>query len=260
VISPKVSSMIRFSCPVCRKVLKAPEHGVGRKVPCPRCGQRLQIPPPVPVQNKTILGQPMQASGGSSATLTCSCPHCGRAGIPFEMHEAHTVCECARCGGKFTPLGGAVADGFGPGPAPSPDPFDNLSAPEPPEYQPYARAGEQAALPKHSGLGMASFVIALLVGGLDVVLAVAIATGIARSAPRDDWGEFQFRLVSGGVAMYCMNCTSIPLCLVGVGLAVVGMVAHRDHNHLFSRIGLLGNGVVILGVLGFHLYSVALAG
>jgi hypothetical protein len=54
--------MIRFACPTCRKVLKAPEHGAGRKISCPRCGQRLLIPPPIPVQNKTVLGQSMPDS------------------------------------------------------------------------------------------------------------------------------------------------------------------------------------------------------
>src|SRR5438093_12492557 len=40
----------------------------------------------------------------------CSCPHCGRTGIPFELSDAHTVFECRQCGGKFTPLDGAVAE------------------------------------------------------------------------------------------------------------------------------------------------------
>src|SRR6266851_146361 len=59
--------MIRFSCPTCRKVLKSPDHGVGRKTFCPRCGQRLLIPSPIPiqVQNKTILGQPTPDSAAS---------------------------------------------------------------------------------------------------------------------------------------------------------------------------------------------------
>lgn len=39
-----------------------------------------------------------------------SCPHCGRKQIPFELHEAHTVLVCARCDGRFTPIGGAVAE------------------------------------------------------------------------------------------------------------------------------------------------------
>jgi hypothetical protein len=40
----------------------------------------------------------------------CSCPHCGRTGIPFELHEAHTVLTCAKCEGRFTPAGGAVVE------------------------------------------------------------------------------------------------------------------------------------------------------
>ncbi len=49
--------MIRFQCPTCQKVLKAPDEGTGRKINCPKCGQRLQIPPPIQAQNKTVLGQ-----------------------------------------------------------------------------------------------------------------------------------------------------------------------------------------------------------
>ncbi len=49
--------MIRFACPACRKILKAPDEGAGRKINCPKCGQRLLIPPPVQVQNKTVLGE-----------------------------------------------------------------------------------------------------------------------------------------------------------------------------------------------------------
>jgi hypothetical protein len=192
--------------------------------------------------------------------LTCSCPHCGRRDISFEIHEAHTVYECAQCGGKFTPLGGAVVEGFGQSPAP-PDPFDNLSGPEPSQYHPSARAGGQGTVPKHSGLGMASFVIALLVGGLDVVLAVVIVAGIARTDARhadmQAWKErVGEQILAGGMAMVCLNCMSIPLCLVGVGLALVGLIGQRGHAQLFSWIGLLGNGVVILGVLGLYLYGV----
>ena len=51
---------------------------------------------------------------------------------------------------------------------------------------------------------------------------------------------------------------SVPVCLVGVGLAVVALVAHRDRNQLFSWIGLIGNGVVILGVLGVFMLGAML--
>jgi hypothetical protein len=114
---------------------------------------------------------------------------------------------------------------------------------------------------KHSGLGIASFLIAVLVGGLDLILAVAIATNVARAAR--DRGDFaggfdrslETNLLAGGAAMFCLNCMSVPLCLVGVGLAVVALIAHKEHNHLFTWMGLFGSGVVILGVLGFYLYG-----
>ena len=53
--------MIRFSCPVCRVVLSVDDKRAGRKAPCPKCGQRLQVP--FPIRNKTILGKPVVASG-----------------------------------------------------------------------------------------------------------------------------------------------------------------------------------------------------
>jgi DNA-directed RNA polymerase subunit RPC12/RpoP len=56
--------MIRFSCPTCRKALKAPDDGAGRKIPCPQCGQRLLIPPPEQSRNKTVLGNWSPDSAG----------------------------------------------------------------------------------------------------------------------------------------------------------------------------------------------------
>src|SRR5262245_17353616 len=36
--------MIRFSCPACQKVIKAPRAKAGQEAPCPNCSQRLLIP------------------------------------------------------------------------------------------------------------------------------------------------------------------------------------------------------------------------
>ena len=47
--------MIRFACPTCQKVLKAPDEGAGRKVNCPKCSQRLIIPPPA--RQQTVFNQ-----------------------------------------------------------------------------------------------------------------------------------------------------------------------------------------------------------
>lgn len=56
--------MIRFTCPVCNASLHVPDSAAGKKGPCPKCGQRLLVPPPQrrkPTQpkgrrNQTILG------------------------------------------------------------------------------------------------------------------------------------------------------------------------------------------------------------
>jgi hypothetical protein len=108
---------------------------------------------------------------------------------------------------------------------------------------------------KYSGLGISSFLIALLVGGLDVILALVIAVNVARSSGRSNVDHLKFQLVGGGLSMYCLNCMSLPLCLVGFGLGMVGLITQRDRNNLFSWIGLLGNGIVILGVVGLYVLS-----
>jgi hypothetical protein len=121
---------------------------------------------------------------------------------------------------------------------------------------------------KHSGLGAASFVIAVLVLGFDLVLGVFIWSGIVNAsthqpdseAPAFDGSTADAKLVAlvGLLEMYCVNCMCIPLCLVGVGLAVAGLVAHRDRKHVLTWFGLFGNGAVIAGVIGFQLLSTAL--
>ncbi|MCI0377564.1 MAG: hypothetical protein L0215_08160 [Gemmataceae bacterium] len=49
--------MIRFGCPRCRVVLEKPLEAAGSKLPCPNCGQRLQVPD-APEQ-PTLPGVPM---------------------------------------------------------------------------------------------------------------------------------------------------------------------------------------------------------
>lgn len=62
--------MIRFACPVCRSVLAVPEHAVGKKGSCPKCGQRLQIP--APSQNHTLLGisAPKKSTDGATPLVS----------------------------------------------------------------------------------------------------------------------------------------------------------------------------------------------
>jgi hypothetical protein len=252
--------VIHFACPTCRAKLECPERKAGHKTPCPNCGQRLQVPSPE--HNKTVLGSLLPESGGSrrntGAEASVACPGCGRS-IPLQPQEIRLTfeIECSRCQTRF------VSSGLsGQVPAPSEPVSDPALLGLVKDNQATGlREGIQGALygdpsRKHSGLGMASFVIALVVGGLDVILAVVISVGIARSGHRAVSVEaLKAEVVSGSLAMVCLNCMSLPVCLVGVGLAIVGLIGHRDRNHLFTWIGLVGNGLVVATLLGLYLFG-----
>jgi DNA-directed RNA polymerase subunit RPC12/RpoP len=70
-------TMILFACPACKARIQAMPNQVGSKSPCPRCGQRVQVPSPsgpterdddsgetspVPPSNKTVLGEGLPSS------------------------------------------------------------------------------------------------------------------------------------------------------------------------------------------------------
>ena len=101
---------------------------------------------------------------------------------------------------------------------------------------------------KHSGLGMASFIIAMLVGGMELILGLLAVAGVANSGPSKE--EIVGSAVAGSMAMLCLTFLCLPLSLVGGGLGVVALVAHKQRNHLFTWIGVIGNGIIVLIVLG----------
>jgi hypothetical protein len=76
--------MIRFACPVCNMRLKAQDHHSGSKLPCPSCGQRLQVPPPARSANKTVLGQALSTS---NKTVLASPEPQFRVGTVETFHE-----------------------------------------------------------------------------------------------------------------------------------------------------------------------------
>lgn len=243
--------MIRFGCPTCRSVLESPERKAGDKIACPKCGQRLQVP--APPRNKTVLGtifpepsgqfrpvdppvrdpQP-QATVANSVSLTC--PTC-KAVLSLPRTAIGFWTTCPKCREGFL----ASDDSTPEQPV------------EPPRAIVLSRPNDDQPSGKHSGLGIASFLIATLVGGMDAILLFIVTTGIARSAHQGQSLEMNF--LAGGVSLYCLNCASLPLCIVGVGLAVTGMVANKSSRHFFTWIGLVGNGTVILGMLGYYLFG-----
>lgn len=140
--------MIRFACPVCGKVLKAQDEWVGRRVGCPRCSQRVQIPSPT--RHHTVLGKaladPSPAPSPVAETaviaqppdrISVQCPGCERM-IQLQPHQLSMTLECARCGMQFV-------TGESPS-APSPlqsDPFafaDSALVPVATDVEPVAAA------------------------------------------------------------------------------------------------------------------------
>lgn len=228
---------VRFACPKCNSALSAPDHRIGTKTNCPKCGQRLLVPGRP--ANRTVLGRPIEegtraarsparAPESQPGTACVTCPGCGRA-IVLPLEELSQLIECAKCLTRFVPSGGAARQS-------PPQHYD-----EPPPER------------KHSGLGIASFLIALLVGGLDLILAIVIATGVAKSAP----SGMRTEIVGGGLALICFNFLSLPLCLVGFGMGLVALVVNRDRGQAFSWLGLFGNGVVVFGLIAFYFITQA---
>jgi predicted Zn finger-like uncharacterized protein len=38
---------IRFACPTCNAALSAPDSKAGAQTRCPKCGQTIEVPPPL---------------------------------------------------------------------------------------------------------------------------------------------------------------------------------------------------------------------
>src|SRR5262249_11993522 len=115
IVVREVSPMIRFQCPTCQQTLTTSDDSTGRKMKCPRCGQKLLVPPPAtPLpQSKTLLGQtvPPAAATSQAKGLAVNCPGCGRS-IPFGLHELPLNIECAVCKACFVLQGQQGEAGF----------------------------------------------------------------------------------------------------------------------------------------------------
>jgi hypothetical protein len=65
--------MIRFACPRCNAVLKAPKEKAGKKSNCPLCGQRMQLPTLPPTEN-TMLASPLGVPPSPINQITARVP------------------------------------------------------------------------------------------------------------------------------------------------------------------------------------------
>jgi hypothetical protein len=190
------------------------------RLPCPRCRIALKFP-------------------DNAAGRKVSCPECGRRlrlrvewDDPEWEDREDASHEPAARGFWRTVLGAFL-------------PFlseSHVRQPQEGRHQTNPDGTEQ----KHSGYGIASFLIAVVVGGLNAFLLLAVAVNAASSGDRIDR---RIEILEGGVSIATFNCISVPVCLVGVGLAVVAFTVHPRRNHGLTWFGLFVNGVVLIGVL-----------
>lgn len=127
--------------------------------------------------------------------------------------------------------------------------MDNYGTSQPPQN---FGAPLPAQLPmKHSGLGISSFVIALLAGP-GMFLLLLIAGVMATQAPNGQIDEKSAAAVGLGL----MLIGGVVVSLIGVGLGIAG-VAQKGRKRVFAVLGLVFNGIIAIGVLGIMLLGLA---
>ncbi len=161
------------------------------------------------------------------------CTHCG---TPVEEPTPGRPSTCPGCGEVFE---AAV-----PGAADLPPPAR--------EYETRDRPGAHALpieQPAHSGLGVASSVIGLIVIVLDIlilILVLVLASGRA--------GRREMQTIGAVAGVF--NCLGVVACLIGLALGVGGLF-QEYRNRTFAVVGAVLNGAVILLITGVLLWALA---
>lgn len=96
---------------------------------------------------------------------------------------------------------------------------------------------------KHSGFGIASFVVALLTG-LAMFLMLALAGYLEVTTPGGVDEESSEAMLVGLLILFCLLAA-----LVGAALGIAGLVQARRQK-MFAVLGLIFNVLIVLGVLG----------
>ncbi|MUT64428.1 hypothetical protein [Paenibacillus sp. NEAU-GSW1] len=115
---------------------------------------------------------------------------------------------------------------------------------------------------KHSGLGIASFVLAIisiLLGVLGIILSVVFVAQLAGD-PTSFLSETESGSIPEGagsiLAAVVLMFLGVGISFVGLILGIVGVFA-KNRRKLFAIIGLVFNGVIILGMLLMIVISLA---
>jgi hypothetical protein len=96
---------------------------------------------------------------------------------------------------------------------------------------------------KHSGLGIASFIISIFLGIFDFFLVVI--AGVVEATSPGGMDEKSAIAVVLGLLLFL----GFGLSLVGIGLGIAGLI-QKNRKKLFSVLGFIFNLAVVLVVLG----------
>ena len=108
-----------------------------------------------------------------------------------------------------------------------------------------APMGYSGNLPKkHSGVGIASAVVAVL-SGLSVVATFTVAVVLTVNDPT----VFDDEEGPATVALRFLLVLAVILSLIGLGLGI-GAVVQREHKKTLGVVGLILNGAIVVGVVG----------
>ena len=96
---------------------------------------------------------------------------------------------------------------------------------------------------KHSGLGIASFALAIAIGILDFFIFV-FAGIIEETSPGAMDGESVITLLVG---LFILG--GLAANMAGVGLGIAGLI-QKSRNQVFTVLGLAFNAAIICGIIG----------
>ena len=111
----------------------------------------------------------------------------------------------------------------------------------------YSEAGEF----RHSGLGIASFIGAIIAGVGEFIL-VMIAGVIEVSTPGGMNEESPQAVILG-----LLMIAGLFLAMVGIGLGIAGLI-QRECKKIFAILGLVFNLMIIFGVVGLFIIGLAM--
>jgi hypothetical protein len=118
-----------------------------------------------------------------------------------------------------------------------------------PQYATPSGGGASRPL-KHSGMGLASLIIGIFCSVWELV--VIVIAGVLHNTP----GRTAADKASQDTMVGGLICGSLVFVLVGLGLGIASLF-QRDRKKILGILGVVFNGLIILGVIGLMLLGFA---